>query len=38
MAPIHHHFLQKGFSEGKITYVYTVVTAVVGALLLIPLV
>ncbi len=38
MAPIHHHFQQKGYSEGKITYVYTVVTAVVGALLLIPLV
>lgn len=38
MAPIHHHFQEKGYSEGKITYVYTVVTAVVGALLLIPLV
>ncbi len=38
MAPIHHHFQQKGFSEAKISYTYAVLTAAVGATLLIPLV
>ena len=36
MAPIHHHFQEKGFSEGKISYVYAVVTAVLGAAVLLP--
>lgn len=36
MAPIHHHFQEKGYSEGKITYVYAVVTAVAGAAVLLP--
>lgn len=36
MAPIHHHFQEKGYSEGKITYVYAVVTAIAGGLLLFP--
>lgn len=30
MAPVHHHFQMKGLSEGKITYVYAVITAVMG--------
>lgn len=38
MAPIHHHFQEKGYSEGKIAYVYAVITAVMGGLLLIPFV
>ena len=36
MAPIHHHFQQKGHTEGKIAYAYAAVTALVGALLLFP--
>ena len=36
MAPIHHHFQQKGHAEGKIAYAYAVVTAFVGGLLLFP--
>lgn len=36
MAPIHHHFQQKGYSEGKIAYAYAVVTAVIGLALLFP--
>ncbi len=38
MAPIHHHFQMKGYSEGKISYVYAAVTALLGALLLFPFV
>lgn len=38
MAPIHHHFQEKGYSEGKISYAYALVTAVLGATLLIPFV
>ena len=34
MAPIHHHFQQKGHTEGKIAYAYAVVTALMGVLLL----
>ncbi len=30
MAPIHHHFQQKGFSESKITYAYAMITALIG--------
>ena len=36
MAPIHHHFQEKGFSEGKIAYCYALVTAFFGLLLLLP--
>ena len=32
MAPLHHHFQQKGYSETKISYAYGVVTAVIGAI------
>ena len=32
MAPIHHHFQEKGFSESKIAYVYFVVTLMLGIL------
>ncbi len=38
MAPIHHHFQKKGYSEGKISYVYAVLTAVAGATLLLAFV
>ena len=38
MAPIHHHFQKKGYTEGKISYVYAVCTALAGATLLIPFV
>ncbi len=30
MAPIHHHFQMKGYTECKITYSYAVITAFVG--------
>lgn len=36
MAPVHHHFQEKGFSEAKIAYAYAAVTAVAGALVLLP--
>ena len=36
MAPIHHHFQEKGYSESKIAYCYAAVTALMGLLLLIP--
>jgi len=35
MAPIHHHFQQKGVHESKIGFLYTAVTSVVGVILLI---
>ncbi len=35
MAPLHHHFQMKGFTECKITYCYTALTALVGILCLI---
>ncbi len=38
MAPIHHHFQEKGYTEGKIAYVYSVITAVLGGLVLLPFV
>jgi len=34
MAPVHHHFQQLGFSEGKIAYCYFIVTAVLGVICL----
>lgn len=30
MAPIHHHFQQKGYSENKISYCYGLVTTLLG--------
>ncbi len=38
MAPLHHHFQHKGYSEGKIAYAYAAVTAVLSLTLLLPLV
>ena len=38
MAPLHHHFQEKGFSEGKISYVYSLITAVLGVTLILPFV
>ncbi len=32
MAPLHHHFQLKGHSESKITFLYSVVTGVMGVL------
>ncbi|MBQ8296027.1 MAG: phospho-N-acetylmuramoyl-pentapeptide-transferase [Clostridia bacterium] len=32
MAPIHHHFQMKGYSESKISYAYFVITLVLGLL------
>lgn len=34
MAPIHHHFQQLGYSEAKISYVYALVTMIVGTVCL----
>ena len=31
MAPVHHHFQKKGYSESKIAYGYFVVTLILGA-------
>lgn len=33
MSPLHHHFQQSGFSEAKITYCYSLVTLLLGLLL-----
>ncbi|MBQ8395190.1 MAG: phospho-N-acetylmuramoyl-pentapeptide-transferase [Clostridia bacterium] len=30
MAPIHHHFQKKGYSESKIAFAYTVATTILG--------
>ncbi len=35
MAPIHHHFQMKGYSECKIAYVYALITALSGIICLI---
>ncbi len=35
MAPLHHHFQMKGYSESKIAYCYSALTALVGILCLI---
>lgn len=32
MAPIHHHFQEKGFSESKIAYAYSTITYLLGGL------
>ncbi len=38
MAPIHHHFQEKGYAEAKISYTYAILTAAAGVTLLLPLV
>ncbi len=35
MAPVHHHFQMKGYSESKISYAYFILTALVGIICLI---
>lgn len=35
MAPIHHHFQEKGFSESRISYVYSLVTLILGTVCII---
>ena len=37
MSPVHHHFQQRGYAESKISYVYAVVTAAMGAVCLVAL-
>ena len=32
MAPLHHHFQEKGFSETKIAYAYFAITMILGVL------
>jgi phospho-N-acetylmuramoyl-pentapeptide-transferase len=32
MAPLHHHFQYKGYSEAKISYCYSLVTLVFGVI------
>ncbi|MBQ8430838.1 MAG: phospho-N-acetylmuramoyl-pentapeptide-transferase, partial [Clostridia bacterium] len=34
MSPLHHHFQQMGFSEAKITYAYSIITGLMGLLLI----
>lgn len=34
MAPLHHHFQMKGYTECKITYAYVVITAFIGMICL----
>ncbi len=36
MAPIHHHFQKKGFSETKIAYAYALTTALLALTLFLP--
>lgn len=35
MSPLHHHFQMKGVSEGKICYLYSLITAIAGCACLI---
>ena len=35
MAPYHHHLQKKGLTENKICYIYSLVTCIMGGLLLI---
>ena len=35
MAPLHHHFQMKGFTECKISYAYALITSLIGILCLI---
>lgn len=36
MAPIHHHFQLKGYSETQIGYVYALITTICGVLAILP--
>ena len=36
MAPLHHHFQKKGYSEAKISYAYALTTAFLGVTLFLP--
>ena len=36
MAPVHHHFQEKGYAECKIAFAYSAVTVMAGAALLLP--
>ena len=38
MAPVHHHFQERGFSEGKIAYAYAAVSALFSLTMFLPLV
>ncbi len=35
MAPIHHHFEKKGYLESKISFTYSLITAVIGTIVII---
>ena len=35
MAPLHHHFQMKGYSESKIVYAYTLITGLMGISLIV---
>ena len=37
MAPAHHHFQKKGYSESRISYAYFVITLLLGLVSIIPL-
>ena len=37
MAPLHHHFQEKGYSESKIAYGYFIITLVLGVLTILSL-
>ena len=30
MAPLHHHFEKKGMYENKITFIYIIITGIIG--------
>jgi phospho-N-acetylmuramoyl-pentapeptide-transferase len=32
MAPLHHHFQKKGYSESRISYAYFLITLILGAI------
>jgi phospho-N-acetylmuramoyl-pentapeptide-transferase len=35
MAPLHHHFQLKGYTEAQISFYYSLITAIMGAILII---
>ena len=37
MAPAHHHFQEKGYSENRIAYAYSVITALLGSICIVSL-
>ena len=38
MAPLHHHFQHKGWTEAKISYIYTVITVLSGIICLLSVI